>query len=180
MEAGLLVAADRANLISSIRANTTPAASSTSNGQNDSTTPPSVRVDLSDTARQLAVESQQRNSVQETNESEPTSPRSVREASANTEVLSVGEENSTPSATEVTRRNLNDPLTNSTVSNTERNTDTEERSASVNTTGASSNDTQAVETAPPQPVRTNQNASLVTQYNVTPDSIIGQSISIQA
>lgn len=179
MEAGLLVAADRANLTSSIRPNTTPATSSTSNSQGNSNIPPSVRVDLSDAGRQLAVESQQRNSVQETNESEPTPPRPVREAAANTEVLSVGEEGSTPSATETTSQNLNDPLANSAVGNTERNTEIEDRSSSFNTAGTLS-DAQTVETAPQQPVRTNQNASLVTQYNVTPDSIIGQSISIQA
>ncbi|WP_191601439.1 hypothetical protein [Marinomonas algicola] len=179
MEAGLLAAADRANLTSSIRPITPPAISGGDKSQNESTHSPSVQVNLSDAGRQRSIESQQQSSVQASAESESAENRPTRfsERPLNTITSSTGEStialasntateslNNTPSASQINSRS------------------TAEQSNNIGTqenanTGTVNNATTAISQ---QQARPNQNASVVTQYNVTPDSILGQSISTQA
>mgnify|MGYP000226996668 CR=1 FL=1 len=177
MEAGLLAAADRANLTSSIKPSTTPVLSSGSEKQNAAVTPPaSVEVTLSDAGRQLSIESQQRNSIQAAPENQSADSRLVKsEEQANTQPSSVGEQSTVLSPTETTEQRLSStapPISDNITSNTENVVRPQEQSAEVR---PHEENHVAVE-----PVKSNQNASVVTQYNVAPDSIIGRSISIQA
>jgi hypothetical protein len=180
MEAGLLAAADRANLTSSIRPITPPAISGGDKSQNESTHSPSVQVNLSDAGRQRSIESQQQSSVQASAESESAENRPTRfsERPLNTITSSTGESTTALASNTATEQNLNNTPSASQVNSRS----TAEQSNNIGTqenanTGTVNNATTATSQ---QQARPNQNASVVTQYNVTPDSILGQSISIQA
>lgn len=178
MEAGLLAAADRANLTSSIRPIKPPAISGGDKSQNGSTNSPSVQVNLSDTGRQLSIESQQKNSVQASAESAESRPTRLTEQQLNTQVSSVGEQNTILNPNEATDQSLANSTQASPVYTNERAEQSSNPDTQTNSSVNAENSSTAI--APQQPVRSNQNASVVTQYNVTPDAVIGQSISIQA
>lgn len=181
MDALLSVSADRATITNAAKLDT-PASVSAGN-INTSIESPDVRVDLSDTSRQLAAESKQQEQVQSLNDSQNLSASVETPVKENQpQTLSNNEEE--PSATESLETSLDEVAELSTTTPNEvtletnapvstQNLGTLEESTPPTTAETRNQPTQSAEP------NVSKSASVVTQYNTSPESALGQSISIQ-
>lgn len=173
MEAHLLLAADRVNVTSATKPDT-PAASTSTGSQAISA--PDIRVDLSAQSRQLALEAQQRDAVQSLVKPQNSTdilaqekPLPIRDTATETPDVTTTEQAklaATPSNADTrltTPRAQEEPIGL-----------TQEPQTAANSLQASAPTTQQ------QSANVSQSASVVTQYNISPESALGQSISIQA
>lgn len=144
-----------------------PASTSTPDVQREST--PDVRVELSDRARQLATDAQQQQQVQ--------ASRSTTESQSAPEVVAPPPSQERPDEAVVASEEL-------TGSNTpvERSLDTLQQAEPAPTQAVAEETTAEEPVAPanPEPANTSQSASVATQYNISPEAALGQSISIRA
>lgn len=171
MEAHLLLAADRVNVTSATKPDTPAASTSTGSHAISS---PDIRVDLSAQSRQLALEAQQRDQVQSL-----VKPQNSTDILAQEKPLPTRQSDTElPDVTTIEQAELAAAPADTRV--TTRPTAQDEPIRFAQEPPSATDTAAEISQAQQQPANVSQSASVVTQYNISPESALGQSISIQA